>query len=126
MITVAEADKIIFGNVKMFPAQVRALTDCYDAVLRENILADRDQPAFDKALVDGIAVNLSSLGKGPLTIEGTQPAGQKALRLKDKQNGCIKIMTGAVVPQGCDCVIPVERLTITGNSVRMNDADLKP
>lgn len=128
MITVNEAEKIISAHLKIFPAELRPLTGCYGAVLREDIIADRDQPAFDKALLDGIAINLSSwqVGDKHLKLEGTQAAGKKALRLKDKTNGCIKIMTGAVVPEGCDCVVPVEILTILDKAVRIHDADLKP
>ena len=127
MITVNEADRIIAAQCKPFPAVMRPLTDCYGAVLREDILADRDQPSFDKALVDGIAINLGSWygQKGTLIVEGTQAAGQPALRLKNKEKGCIKIMTGAVVPQGCDCVVPIEMVTMIGKVAKISGNDLK-
>ena len=128
MITVNEADKIIAASLKLFPVELRPLTKAYGAVLREELRADRDQPAFDKALADGIAIDVLSWQQGDkhLKIEGTQAAGQKALRLKDKKNGCIKIMTGAVLPEGCNCVVPVEELTIVDLAVHINDINLKP
>ena len=128
MITVNEADKIITDNIKLLPAQLCSLSNCYGAVLRENIFADRDQPPFDKALVDGIAINFISWEKGTrqLQVEGTQAAGKSALRLKNKERGCIKIMTGAVVPKGCDCVVPVEMLNdYEGKEILNNATNLK-
>jgi molybdopterin molybdotransferase len=126
MITVNQADQIIAGQIRPLAAQLRPLHACYGAVLQENVVADRDQPPFDKALVDGIAISLQAWQNGLLTIEGTQAAGQKALRLKNKENGCIKIMTGAVVPRDCDGVVPVEMLSITGPQVKINGDDFRP
>lgn len=129
MISVNEAENIIAGNIKIFPKELRLLKDCYGAVLRENVVADRDQPAFDKALMDGIAINLLSWQneKGPLKIENTQAAGQRALKLNDKVYGCIKIMTGAVVPRNCDCLVPIETLTNADGKMIINGAmNLKP
>ena len=129
MITVHEADQIIVGNTKPFSSILRPLGDCYGAVLREDIIADRDQPPFDKALIDGIAINylVWQNGKTTLKIEGTQAAGQPPRRLKDKAHGCIKIMTGAVIPVDCDCLVPVEMLASSHGQMTVSGAmNLKP
>ena len=116
MISVSQAEKIIFNNIRTFQTAVVPLTDAYGRVLHEDIKADRPQPAFDKALMDGIAISSRAWQKGirKFTMEGIAPAGQAARRLKH-DDGCIQIMTGAVLSKDCDCVIPVEQIMIKNN-----------
>jgi molybdopterin molybdotransferase len=118
MISVGQAEKIIFDQVRIFPAQTIALEKAYGLVLREDIAVDRNQPAFDKSTMDGIALSSAAWEQGTRTfhLEGMAPAGQASLKLK-KREGCIQIMTGAVVPQGCDCVVPIEQAKIENRTV---------
>jgi molybdopterin molybdotransferase len=83
-------------------------------VLREAVLAERDQPPFDRVTMDGIAVSYDALDRGTRSfrITGTQHAGDPVSTLSDDMH-CIEIMTGAVLPVGSDCVIPVERITVS-------------
>ncbi len=116
MITVQEAEKIIRRNLPLFPSALLPLDKACGNVLREDIFADRDQPASHKVLMDGIAIRYSSWEKGArrFKIEATQAAGQKTVSLNDPK-GCIEVMTGAVLPEGTGCVIPVEHVTLEGN-----------
>ena len=34
---------------------------------------------------------------------------------------CVHIMTGAVIPKGCDCVIPVEQIHLEGDTAQSKD-----
>ena len=76
MITVEEADKIIFKDIKEFPPCRIPLQDAYGMVLQEDLIADRDFPPFHRATMDGIAIKFSSLGSGSrlFPIEGIQKA----------------------------------------------------
>jgi len=49
MISVKQADKIIQESMKKFPAKKVSLEKAYGAILQEDIIADRDLPAFDKS-----------------------------------------------------------------------------
>jgi len=122
MTSVAQAERIILGTAKPFPAEVCALKNACGRILRENIKSDRDQPPFDKALMDGIAIAYASWQKGnrSFIIEGIIPAGHMAVRLKNKTH-CVQIMTGAVIPKGCDCIIPIEHARIKGNTAFLKD-----
>jgi molybdopterin molybdotransferase len=51
-------------------------------------------------------------GQRRFRIQATQAAGAPALRLKHGENA-IEVMTGAILPSGSDCVIPVEQLDVT-------------
>src|SRR3989338_7672459 len=111
MIAVEEADRIIFQNIKEFIAVRVPLQESFGMVLQEDLVADRDLPPFHRVTMDGIAINFTSWGKGNRTfaIEGVLKAGSPPVALKDSQ-ACVEVMTGAVLPEGCDCVIPVEQI----------------
>ncbi|HMM11871.1 MAG TPA: molybdopterin molybdotransferase MoeA [Bacteroidales bacterium] len=75
-------------------------------VLAADVCSDLDMPPFNKASVDGYACRMSDLDK-PLMLIETVAAG--AVPTKPLLPGqCTKIMTGAKVPDGADCVVMVE------------------
>ena len=80
--------------------------------LRQNVHAERDQPPFDRVMMDGIAILFSDFGNGARSfpIQSTQAAGDPANTLQ--KGNCIEIMTGASLPANADCIIPVERVAI--------------
>jgi molybdopterin molybdotransferase len=121
MITPAEADRLIGQHLQCLPIESLPLAQCAGAVLRENIYAERDQPPFDRVAMDGIALNSASPGvlARTLRVQGTQAAGEPPLTLSDTE-ACIEVMTGAVLPGGCDCVVPVEELSVSAGVASLN------
>ena len=113
MLTPAEADALIGQHLQCLPIESLPLTQCAGAVLRENIYAERDQPPFDRVAMDGIALDSRAAvaGRRSFRVQATQAAGDPPLTLA-ASSGCIEVMTGAVLPLGCDCVVPVEDLTV--------------
>lgn len=113
MITVEQATQIILENAQPSKAAKVHLMASIGMILREDIVADRDFPPFDRVTMDGIAINFSSFESGlrSFRIEGIQAAGMPVLVLKNKEN-CIEVMTGAVLPEGTDAVIRYEDLVI--------------
>jgi molybdopterin molybdotransferase len=65
-------------------------------------------------MMDGIAINFDSYARGQhiFGVEDTQAAGQPRLQLSNTAN-CIEVMTGAVLPELTDTVIPYEHLTVS-------------
>ena len=122
MISVAQADKIIVAALKTYKPVQEYFLKSYGSLLQEDIKADRDQPAFDKSLMDGIAINSAVYKKGvrKFLIEGIQSAGMDRLALKF-DHGCTEIMTGAVLTKGCDVVIPIEDVTIAEGKALVKD-----
>jgi molybdopterin molybdotransferase len=109
MISPVEADALIAGQLICLPIESLPLVQCVGAVLRENIYAERDQPPFDRVAMDGFAVATAGLRGGkPLLVQAMQAAGDPPLSLASPQHA-IEIMTGAMLPTGCDAVIPVEQ-----------------
>ncbi|MBV8805042.1 MAG: molybdopterin molybdotransferase MoeA [Sinobacteraceae bacterium] len=121
MLTPAQADELIGQHLSCLPIESLPLAQCAGAVLRENIYAERDQPPFDRVAMDGIALDSNSIqhGNRRLRIQATQAAGDPPLSLATP-TGCIEVMTGAVIPAGCDSVVPVEQITVRGNEAEIS------
>lgn len=72
-------------------------------------------PSFDNSQMDGFAVRSEDLpggGEHTLPLAGVVPAGSAAPELP--AGAVLAVMTGAPLPDGADCVIPVERTTAGG------------
>jgi len=114
LISVTEASTIIHKCLPGTTTETVNLSDAQGRYLREPIISDRPLPPFDRVMMDGIAIRHSvwDLGKRNFPIAATQAAGAPPVELSDL-NTCIEVMTGGVLPAGCDCVIPVEEIEIT-------------
>jgi molybdopterin molybdotransferase len=113
VLTPAEADLLIEQHLQCLPVESLPLAQCAGAVLRENIYAERDQPPYDRVAMDGIALDSQAVSAGAraFRIQATEAAGDAPLTLSAPAD-CIEVMTGAVLPSGCDSVVPVEQLAI--------------
>jgi molybdopterin molybdotransferase len=115
------AEEAINSRLTCLPIESLPLSQCVGGTLRENVYAERDQPPFDRVTMDGVAVDSGALRGGlkRFRLQGTQPAGAPPLRLESDQNA-IEVMTGAMLPAGCDCVIPVEQITVADGFVSLD------
>ena len=113
MLTTEEASNSVAETITAFDTEDVVLADAAGRVLRQSVKAERDQPPFDRVMMDGIAVEHASLSSGSrrFKIQSTQAAGDPVQTLEDNGH-CIEIMTGAVMPRNADCVIPVERINV--------------
>lgn len=113
MVSVQEATSIILSNLFQPKTSNINLNECLGKTLAEPTLADRDFPPFDRATMDGIALAFDSYQKGQVNfkIESIQAAGELRKKLNGN-SGCIEIMTGAMLPEGTDTIIPYEQLEI--------------
>ena len=113
MISVNSAVEIILKNCENFGSEQIDFRDSLNRILKEDIIADRDFPPFDRVSMDGIAILAESFrnGRRSYQIEGVQAAGSKQISLQNPEN-CIESMTGAVLPNRTDVVIPYEMLEI--------------
>lgn len=116
MLTTAQATQAISESMPSYASERVAYTEATGRILRQSVNAERDQPPFDRVMMDGIAVCFAAFSAGTrqFAIQGTQHAGDPAQTLANDRN-CIEIMTGSVLPRESDCVIPVERITVAGN-----------
>jgi molybdopterin molybdotransferase len=77
-------------------------------------------------MMDGYAFQYSAWEKGirEFCVEGIQAAGEAPLSLKD-ENGCVEVMTGAVLPNDCSVVIQYEKSIRNKNVVQFQIEEAK-
>jgi molybdopterin molybdotransferase len=126
MISVAEAESLIRSRLVGFSSQHRSINSAAGAILREPILAERDQPPFDRVTMDGIAIRFDDFARGTrrFTVAGMQAAGMSVTSM-DESDACIEVMTGAVMPAGCDSVIAIEQTKRDGSQLVLT-SDYQP
>ncbi len=115
LISVAQAQALIAQHMPRFDSERVPLDEAAGRVLRQRVLAERDQPAFDRVMMDGIAVRWHEPMQRRLRLAGLQLAGMGEQRLDDPE-ACIEVTTGAMLPAGCNCVIPVEQTRRDGEA----------
>ena len=106
MITYEKAIEIVQSNIIQLGTERVELPKSINRVLREDIFSDMNMPPFNKSAMDGFACRKEDIGNELEIIESIQ-AGYKPKKIVGK-NQCSKIMTGAQIPEGADCVIIFE------------------
>ncbi|MET3860741.1 molybdopterin molybdotransferase [Dietzia sp. 2505] len=100
---------------------------CADSVLAQDLLASVDLPLFVNSQMDGYAVRSADIaGAGVdspvrLRVVGTTHAGDGPGPEVDDDEAC-KVMTGAPLPGGADCVVPVEDTSVEGSAGPASDS----
>lgn len=109
-----------------------ALRSALDRVLADDIVSGINVPAHDNSAMDGYAIRGSDLdaaqAAATLKIVGTAFAGG-SFDTEVGSGECVRIMTGAPMPSGCDTVVPQEfvqsatdtAVTIPAGVVRTGD-----
>jgi molybdopterin molybdotransferase len=115
MISINEAKEIVFSGLFEPGIKIVNLLDGLNYFLAKDILADRDYPPFNRAAVDGFAVSAKDLDCGiqEFKIEAIIFSGDN-FSYKFNPGECVKIMTGASVPNGLDVLFKVEDCQFTG------------
>jgi molybdopterin molybdotransferase len=117
-----EALKVVLAkaaaDVAMPATELVSLLACQDRVLAKAVLADRDQPPFDRSTRDGFALRAADFGDSPLKIAGQIRAGEQWEGLALEPGAAIGIMTGAPMPEGTDAVVMVEHVERADGMIR--------
>ncbi len=121
LITPQAAESAIDAQLPGMPVETRALSQCVGGTLRENVYAERDCPPFDRVCMDGVAIASAASRRGVrrYAVQATQAAGVPPLTLASPASA-IEVMTGASLPQGADCVIPVEQYELADGFVSLS------
>jgi molybdopterin molybdotransferase len=92
--------------------------DSLGRALATNIVSPYNVPAHNNSAMDGFAFRFEDAAKS-LRVIGTAFAGKPFVSVL-KAGECVKIMTGGVIPQGANSVEMQERVTLSGESVTIN------
>ena len=120
MIPIEEATKIVLNHTKSYGEEVVPLTEAIGRILRQDIFADRDFPPFTRVTMDGIAIRYNSYANGQrkFPVEGMQAAGSPQRTLFNL-DGCLEVMTGAILPENADTVIRYEDIKVENGVAKL-------
>lgn len=111
--SVEEATRLVLDRVQMMPTEEVPLIQSIGRTLASDLIAPHPVPHFRRSGMDGFAVIAADTEKATvgapvtLSIVDNVPAG--CVSAKVLQSGqCIRVMTGAAVPEGADAVIKYE------------------
>lgn len=93
-----------------------ALAEAAGRVLAGAVVADRDQPPFDRSTRDGFAVRA---GLSEFALLGSVRAGESWKGAALGEGEAVEIMTGAPVPAGADAVVMVEHTSVVDGRLRI-------
>ncbi|ESS05454.1 MAG: molybdopterin biosynthesis enzyme, partial [uncultured archaeon A07HB70] len=117
----------VIAGLDLSPGTERVpLVDARERVLGERVDAGLDVPGFDRASVDGYAVQAADTfdaGEASpvsLTHLGAVHAGEPA-DVAVEPDGCVEVSTGSVLPPGADAVVMVEDTETAGDEVLVRD-----
>jgi len=133
----------IVAAITPLPPQTVRLTAAEGTVLAEGTATEWPLPGFDNSAMDGYAVRADDVATASaqhpvcLPVDAEVAAGDTAEHTV-APGRCVKIMTGALLPDGADAVVPVEwtddgreivaisRPSAPGNAIRRAGDDAKP
>lgn len=116
-INVEEALHYIYSTALPRSTGIIPIENAINRILAQTITATHSLPAFDNSAMDGYAIRTSDSGK-TLPQSCIIFAGDvNDVRLTEDQ--CIRIMTGAKIPQGCEAIVPIENVSIDGEKVTL-------
>ena len=121
MISPQETRRIIFEKIVPLESESVLHENALHRVLARDISAALDLPPFDNSAVDGYATRAQDLSEGSidLSVIGTIAAGATNIEYSIGAGEAVRIMTGAPVPKGADCVVMREDTIENHETVRV-------
>lgn len=119
-----EAVSTVVDSVAPLAAVSVPRDEALGMVLAEDIIAPENVPISENSAMDGFAVRSSDLRNASvdspreLDLLPEMIAAGPAPNLAIGAGTTRRIMTGAVIPSGCDAVVPVEKAEVLGDTVR--------
>ncbi|MBC5995734.1 molybdopterin molybdenumtransferase MoeA [Romboutsia ilealis] len=124
MIEVKDAIKVIKSNLK--PKEDTKTIDIINSinmVSAQDIYSPIDNPPFDRSPYDGYAYD-ANINRNELTVVGEIYAGEIFKGVLHR-NESVKIMTGAKIPNGANCVIKKEDVSVINENKIIVNKNLK-
>lgn len=113
----AHIEQLLAPLFEIADADSVPLSDALGRVTADVVRSPVDLPLFRNSQMDGFAVLASDLLTVPVTLPvvGDQPAGA-GTPPPLRPGTAVRIMTGAMVPDGADCIVPVENTRFVAGS----------
>ena len=128
MITPEQAQNIVLEHISPVGIERVGLLESRGRLLARDIFPKRNNPSHNNSAMDGFAVRYQDVQNAQLDkavkleIIEDIPAGKIPIHpLKTGQAS--RIMTGGVIPDGADTIIPIEDVLTSDNSVNVNEVE---
>ena len=108
-VKVEEALQVIYDKVTNKSIKLLPIESVLGYVLAQDVVAVHNLPPYDNSAMDGYAVKVENSGEC-VKVNHTIFAGDNSHEILESGFG-IKIMTGAKIPQGTECIVPIEDTT---------------
>ena len=105
-----------------FPTETETLNlqQAANRICAEDVISPINVPSFDNSAMDGYAVRLADLQQSlTLSITGKSFAGNP-FQGEWQAQSAVRIMTGAMIPEGADAVVMQEQVTV--NEIKISAA----
>lgn len=106
MISLEKAINLTLENALILETETISYLDSLNRILAEDVYSDIDIPPFNKSAMDGYACKKIDIDK-PLKVIQTVQAGEMPVQFIG-DGECVKIMTGARIPENADYVAKIE------------------
>ena len=116
LVTFEEANRLLMENQMLSKIEYVSLQKSCGRVLAEDLTAKINIPPFNRAAVDGYAVNSNDTGERRFSINGEITAGHDFAGLVTSGKG-IRIFTGAPVPNEITAVVRQEDVDVQSNNI---------
>ncbi|WP_457598634.1 molybdopterin molybdotransferase MoeA [Hydrogenimonas sp.] len=90
-------------------------------ILAQDVVAAENSPRHPTSAMDGYAIIAGDQSGGRLRIDRVNPAGNDTEGLRVTPGTAIKTFTGALMPEGADTLIPIEKVTVEGEWIRIDE-----
>ncbi len=121
MIEFEQAFNLVLKHTKVLNTEQVLVEDSVGRILKEDVYSKIEMPPFNKSAMDGYALKAGDIRDVPVKLRciGFLQAGQ-IFAGKISRGECVKIMTGASLPQGADSVVMVEETKTQKEYVQIN------
>jgi molybdopterin molybdotransferase len=116
-VTIKQALELIYKNTRKKSLKILPIEQALGSILAQDIVATHNLPPYDNSAMDGYAVKVGDASRC-VKVEHTIFAGDNSNESLKTTYG-IKIMTGAKIPEGCECIVPIEDTTECDNGVKL-------
>lgn len=116
-VSIEQALELIYTHTKPKSIKIIPIEESLGSILAENTTASHNLPPFDNSAMDGYAVKIADGGKD-VQVQHTIFAGDNSSEILTDTKA-IKIMTGARIPMGTQCIVPIEDTKPTQDGVTL-------
>jgi len=109
-ICIKEALRIVSENIMAVSTEIIPIENIEDRILAEDISAKISLPTYHNSAMDGYAVKICDANKEVKIIDTILAGSEKTTTFTQTQ--CVKIMTGARIPNSTDAIVPKELVSL--------------